>query len=64
MIILHSNCCVPDTKIDCDFNGVPRGRCVVGSPEVFGPGTDNFYTLCKIVWFGLDFVVFGIFFSY
>lgn len=25
------------------------------SPEVFGPGTENFYTLCKVVWFGLDF---------
>lgn len=70
MIILHGNCWVPDTKIGCDLNGVPGGRCVVWSPEVFGPGTENLYTLCKIVWFDLDFwlgfllVGFFPFFSY
>lgn len=55
MLILHCNSWVPDTKIGCDLNGVPGGRCLVESPEVFGPGTENFYTLCKVVWFGLDF---------
>lgn len=37
MIILHWNGCVPNTKIGHDLNGIPGGRCVVGSPEVFGP---------------------------
>lgn len=55
MIILHCNCCIPNTKFSCDCNGVPGGRCLVGSLEVFGPGTENLYTLCKVVWFGLDF---------
>lgn len=61
MIILHCNHCVPDTKIGCDLSGVPGGRCVVGSPELFGPGTENFYILRKVVWFGF-LVGFGIFF--
>lgn len=61
MIILQCNCCVPDTKIGCDLNGVPGGRCVVGSPEMFKPDTENLYTLCKVVWFGLDFWL-GLFF--
>lgn len=57
MIILQCNCCIPDTKIGCDLNGVPGGRCVFGSPVVFRPGTENLYTLCKVVWFSLGFLV-------
>lgn len=53
MLTLHCNCWVANTKVGGVLTGVPSGRCLVGSPEMFGPSPENLYTLCKVFWFGL-----------